>query len=435
MADSDNGGETPTSEVGSHEQPPEEKQPPDESSALKILNTMEALLTRMLAAPQPPISAMSAQSSGVQLMQFNPEDADADIEGWCRITELIVNSKRLEGVELLMALTGALRGQAASCLTKLSLNELTWDAIKQSLMARFCRPKLFQDYFDEVLRFQIGAKETASEAGLRLWNMIERIPKTQMPEDVLTGFVISVLCQKDGLIRREINTNAITTKVQLFRILSGITLKRRLDHSDTEPDFKRPRMMDAKFSGKCHWCGIPGHRLAECRKRREDYSATSKQLNVSSPMRAPERTSTVTCFICGSPGHIATNCQEKRSSGAAPTRKEVNICEQQLSRGTLRMLSGESIPFLFDSGSSCSLIKESIASKFQGTVRNDLVYLTGIGGDTLKCTSQILSEVNIGDITQTLLFHIIPDSCLSDSVIVGRDVLENGVSVKIDNDN
>lgn len=95
-------------------------------------------------------------------------------------------------------------------------------------MASIGKPKIFQDYFDEILilRFQIGIKETAAEAGSRLWNMIETIPKTRMPEDVITGFIISVLCQKDDVIRRELNIYTVTTEPQMFRILRGISLKR-----------------------------------------------------------------------------------------------------------------------------------------------------------------------------------------------------------------
>lgn len=110
------------------------------------------------------------------------------------------------------------------------------------MLARFCKLKLFQDYFDEILRFQIGINETAAEAGLRLWNTIETIPKTRIPEDVITGFVISVLCQKDGLIRRELNAYTVTTKPQLLRILRGSPLKQRSEITEIqESDFKRTR--------------------------------------------------------------------------------------------------------------------------------------------------------------------------------------------------
>lgn len=95
-----------------------------------------------------------------------------------------------------MAITGALKGRAATCLSKLNLERITWSSVKKILIARFSKPKLIQDYFDEILRFQTGGKETASESALRLWNLIERIPDCTMSENVITGFMISVLCQQ-----------------------------------------------------------------------------------------------------------------------------------------------------------------------------------------------------------------------------------------------
>ncbi|XP_063825371.1 uncharacterized protein LOC135074938 [Ostrinia nubilalis] len=118
---------------------------------------MEILLSRIVAAQQPIATGMNA----VQLIHFNPDDADADVEGWCRVSEMIIQSKKLEGVALLMALTTSLKGRAAACLTKLPLNELSWELVKQTLCAKFAKPKLIQDYFDEIMRFQIGVKETA----------------------------------------------------------------------------------------------------------------------------------------------------------------------------------------------------------------------------------------------------------------------------------
>ena len=215
MDKSDKGQELPLSEVGSECQDRPSHGSNSSSSGSELLVTMEALLTRLLATSQPS-SAPPPTTSGVQLIQFNPDDAGADIEGWCRVSEIIVNSKKLSGVDLLVALTSALKGRAADCLTKIRLEDLTWDTVKQMLLARFSTPKLMQDYFDDIMRFQIGAKETACESAMRLWSLIENIPELVMKEEVITGFVISVLSLKDNLIRRELNSYAITTRAQLF---------------------------------------------------------------------------------------------------------------------------------------------------------------------------------------------------------------------------
>ncbi|XP_073955287.1 uncharacterized protein [Choristoneura fumiferana] len=136
------------------------------ASTPNLLLNMETLLTRMLTVPQP--QATPASGIATQLVKFDPDSAEADVEGWCNVTEIIVNSRQLEGAELLLVLTHALRGRAATCLTKLQLSQLTWPQIKELLIAKFSKPMLPQDYFDEILRFQIGIKETAYEAAMRL---------------------------------------------------------------------------------------------------------------------------------------------------------------------------------------------------------------------------------------------------------------------------
>lgn len=278
------------------------------------------------------------------------------------------------------------------------------------------------------MRFQIGAKETACESAIRLWDLIERIPSVEMSEEATTGFVISVLCQKDGLLRRELSAQVLTSRAQLFRFLGGISLKRRSENSigqDFEP--KRPRLEDGRFIGKCHFCGVPGHRQANCRRRREDSSSISRtDINA----RTEEMKPNVTCYVCGKLGHIATTCPDRKTTMS--TTKEVNLCERGTSRGTLLTSSGERIPFLFDSGSDCSLIKLSASLNLPGTERHDHVYLKGIGSGEVECMSQIYSTVKIGDYSTSLLFHVVPDDCISDPFLIGRDIIENGGRVVID---
>ncbi|XP_026738626.1 uncharacterized protein LOC113501648 [Trichoplusia ni] len=293
---------------------------------------MEVLLSRVLATQQTPLLSTNRTT----LLKFDPEEPDSDIDGWCKVTDFIVQNKNLEGVNLLIALTEALKGSAAACLTKLNLDDITWESVKEILIARFSKPKLLQDYFDEVLRFQIGAKETASESALRLWNLIERIPESTMSEKVITGFVISVLCQKDSLIRRELNSQTITTRAQLFRVLGGVSFKRRMDTEVEEPEAKRARLMD-KFNGKCHYCGLLGHRIADCRKRRDEIRM--KTQDTSSSSRVVEKRTTPTCYKCGQPGHVATVCPDRKNGGETAV-KEVHQCQHRPSRSILETSSG-----------------------------------------------------------------------------------------------
>lgn len=425
MMDSNEGHLDLTSEVGTNEQR-NESRPRDDTYGERLLSSMQELLTRVLAVQQTP----NMSTNQPLLLSFDPDDADANIDDWCKITEVIVLSKGLEGVNLLVALMGALKGRAASCLTKLNLKDITWSSTKEILIAKFTKPKLIQDYFDDILRFQIGSRETATESALRLWNLVERIPKSTMAEEVITGFVISILCQKDNLLRRELNAQAITCRSQLLRILGGISLKRRLDIDVQETEGKRQRVME-KFIGKCHYCGLSGHRKAECRKRH--YNMEQSFRDTPSSSRNTETRTAVTCYTCGQPGHVATICPNKKhGSGAAV--KEVHQCEHRPSRGTLTTSSGEPILFLFDSGSSCSLLKESFSNKLDGTVCKNLVYLTGIGGNDLQCTTQIQSDVTIDELTVTLVFHVVPDSHILDPIIIGRDIFDQGLCVKVDHD-
>lgn len=158
-----------------------------------------------------------------------------------------------------------------------------------------------------------------------------------MPEEVVTGFVISVLCQKDSLIRRELIAHNITTRTQLFRILGGVSLKRRSDGVEAnEPEAKRSRATE-RFSGRCNFCGISGHRFAECRKRRDALGSVETR-DTPSASRPLEKTTDVTCYTCGKKGHVTTNCPDKRNGGKAAA-KEVHHCEHRPSRGILTTAS------------------------------------------------------------------------------------------------
>lgn len=119
---------------------------------------------------------------------------------------------------------------------------------------------MMQDYFDQVIKFQIDHKESPAEAGMRLWQLIEKIPEANMSDRVITGFAISVLSRVllcvlcVDKIRRELNSVVINDKGQFFRTLRGFTLKRKIeDIVSSDADTKRFRSTTV-FRGSCNFC-------------------------------------------------------------------------------------------------------------------------------------------------------------------------------------
>ncbi|KAF9410017.1 hypothetical protein HW555_010768, partial [Spodoptera exigua] len=104
-----------------------------------------------------------------------------------------------------------------------------------------------------------------------------------------------------------------------------------------EPEAKRFRATE-RFTGRCNFCGISGHRFAECRKRRDALGSVEPR-DTPSTSRPLERKNDVTCYTCGQIDHVTTNCPDKRNGGKAAA-KEVHQCEHRPSRGNLTTSSG-----------------------------------------------------------------------------------------------
>lgn len=105
--------------------------------------------------------------------------------------------------------------------------------------------------------------------------------------------------------------------------------------------------------------------------------------------------SKIKCFKCYEIGHVASVCPKNRTGGNSKGyEKRVDVCTVAPPSGTIT-LSGESIPYCFDSGAECSLVKESVAEKFTGKRFHNIVTLNGISNDSIYSTLKVLSNINI----------------------------------------
>ncbi|XP_045448328.1 uncharacterized protein LOC123664056 [Melitaea cinxia] len=312
-------GPNPTSEVGLDFPPTSDTSSQNMQENIPLpSNSLEAFLSKLTDALLPRSNAPPHPVT--VLVPFDPDDPNSDIEGWCRLSDAIISSKNLKGVDLIMTLTHCLRGRAATLLTKIPSSQYKWEDIQETLKAQFSRPMLIQDHFDSILKFQINANETPAQACLRLWQLIENIPDASLSEKVVTGFAISVLSQCDVQIRRELNSTVVNDKSHLFRVLRGISLKRKSELSElNDHDVKRPRATFS-FRGSCNICGRIGHRGADCRDRNKPQD---KRVN-----QKPHPT----CYVCGEPGHVVSTCPKRidntKKEQVATGSKEVNACSK-----------------------------------------------------------------------------------------------------------
>jgi len=86
---------------------------------------------------------------------------------------------------------------------------------------------------------------------------------------------------------------------------------------------------------------------------------------------------------------------------------------------------------MFDSGAECSLVKESFASKLSGKRANNVIALKGIGNADVQSTIEINCDVMINGNCLNVVFHVIPDECMRNNIVLGREVLAQGYSALV----
>ncbi|GBP92949.1 hypothetical protein EVAR_84052_1 [Eumeta japonica] len=226
---------------------------------------------------------------------------------------------------------------------------------------------------------------------------------------------------------------------RLYRIGRIHSLSSNSDRASNEPA-KRSKTVT------CYTCGWMGHKSNECLRNHKAKMTKMdfKKVDTTNKGGVPKRSAV--CFKCGRVGHIAPQCSDRRASPSLAARssgaekpstaehRRVDACSVKQVSSQLTHL-GQSYNFCFDSGSECSLIKETLANKFGGKRLGSLVTLLGIGNADVNSTCQILSEICIDDNVIELLFHVVPDDAINSDIIIGRDLITLGFTVEISNDN
>ena len=404
--------------------------PTSEVGFESLLTTMQQHMTITHDVVQTLVRKPSVESENLSLPLFNPEIAGADPFAWCATASVLMDNEP-QSRELYFAISRALKGTAAQWLTRVPVRGLTWEKFTEDFLSHY------------------GGKETATSALMR---MINEPPQKDEPTVTFGNRLRSFLSARwEGLsIAEAINAAVFLRQTSYDQRVERIALAhdirerdqfhqemRALPHArkrsvslSNDPSAKPEAELNKTSNSRtrCYHCGAVGHKATECRKRMR----IEKQKKTQRPEESrPATSSKVFCFKCRAEGHIVPDCplrQERKGGHIKERRVDCRVVEAPT--GKLGH-QGESFPFCFDSGTECSLIKESAASKFSGKRTTDIVVMRGIGNTCVKSTSQILSTVCINGFTLEIAFHVLPDSYLKYDIMIGREILSQVFDVHI----
>lgn len=392
-------------------------------------------------------------TSSIVLPEFNPDKPDANAQSWCATADLCMADNPLEGGRLIVVISKALKGAASTWLSQVTYPGINWAQFKQLFTERFVCTETSAGTLINLNNDKPNENETLAAYASRLMTSLMTQWKNLDKEQIAVSVVLAHISQFDRRLQRLAFTNQIITRQQLQQELQAFSFLKRKGTAEQDSkgsqDIKRPRP-SVPSAIKCFVCGRLGHKQSDCRLKGKEFRARPSGVPSTTTAPAPVATSAagaakpVVCYRCGVAGHVASRCPRAGGggagaassgggggpSGASSSERRVDVCVVQPPSGTLEH-NGETLKFHYDSGAECTLVKETVATKFHGKRINNVITLTGIGQSSVYSTEQILCEVKINDYVMEILLHVVPDNYLRSDIMIGREILNLGFSVKM----
>uniref|UniRef100_A0A0K8TH57 CCHC-type domain-containing protein n=1 Tax=Lygus hesperus TaxID=30085 RepID=A0A0K8TH57_LYGHE len=326
----------PTSETGivGSKDAHKEKMNSEDPPWLAILEAQnrryEALIQQLL------LSSTQSQQKKIPLPSFDPKTEGIDPNSWIRAAECCFGNTECVGGPLVVALSQAMKGEAASWFTSVVTPDLTWDNFKSAFVTQWGNVETPAAVFLQFLTSQPRDKdENYATYASRMVTKLTSSWKELNHEQIAVSLVLGHLSQNDARVRRVAYVEPVDSREKLLRELSHITYKRTSD-TDISISKKTRTSNSDRFSldrgnpFKWQRDGAGTNRPSD--RRQTNFGATSTPAATQGASGLPA------CYICKSTEHFSSRCPKKGNRGGQgseggfsyqnqPTEKTVSLCQ------------------------------------------------------------------------------------------------------------
>ncbi|XP_067633181.1 uncharacterized protein [Eurosta solidaginis] len=292
-------------------------------------------LVKSLQAPK-----STGQAERISLPKYNPDVSGADPISWCSTVVMVIADNPLVGSALIIALSKSLEGCASHWLSQISYPGITWTQFKELFIQRFEGVKTSAATIVNILNGHPIEGECLSVYASRLDTSLMSEWKAMPVEEIVVSVILAHTSRFDAGLQRLIFRTNIKTRNELQLELRAFTFGKRKQHYFDNPlEIKNSKLMS---NVKCHYCGKAGHKIAECRSKREGGKLLPKINQLSSGSSTEKCRTSLVCFRCGEVGHIASKCSKNSSQISSNStnsyEKRVDICNVAEPKGVLHKL-------------------------------------------------------------------------------------------------
>ena len=382
-----------------------------------------------------PLAAPIIIQGPMKLPDFNPDHDDA--QSWHSASAIIVSHRKPNTSELAMALTQCLKGNAARWVADVMCDTLTWDTFETLFKLKFCTI----DTPAAILHRSINARTSDGNVDKLIAEQLSKIRgafrgKTADECALIVATALAVRAEPE--IKRYAYTHKNLNEVELFQELKAVKGTRQSQGGPSQNKSQPFKQFKRPYNGSQ---GVEQKKWKPSDRNKNNQEVFNFKANTQTqhlPQQQQQQLKKRWCKNCRMNNHDWEYCRfnpnrksAKSANGTTPKtdEKRVNACTLN-PQGHFNH-QGNIHPFIFDSGSECSILSSKLTPLFLGQEYNNPVKLIGIGHGEIIVNTQISTIIQINNIDIPVLFYVVPEEATSHDILLGRDILSAGISVNV----